>query len=256
MIVMDSGLGGLSVVRALRAARPGMALTYIADTGGFPYGKRSAESISARAEHILRRVASIESPSSVVLACNTLSTLCLASLRAAFSFPFVGTVPAIKTAARESKTRRFTLLATPNTADSDYSQALITEFADDCVVDCYGAPNLAAMAERMLLGERIDPAELAAELAPAFADDAHGKTDAIVLGCTHYPLILEALRDAAPWAVRWIDSSDAIARRALAQADVQPSFSTAYVTAAADVARYREVFRREGFDTVELLAVD
>jgi glutamate racemase len=253
MIVMDSGLGGISVVRALRAARPGLALTYIADTAGFPYGKRGAESITVRAGQIIRVATASAPPSCVVLACNTLSTLCLAQLRAAFPFPFVGTVPAIKVAARDSASRRFTLLATPNTAHSAYSHALIDQFAQGCVVDCYGAPNLAVYAERMLLGEAVDPALLTAELAPAFHDDARGRTDAVVLGCTHYPLILDALRGAAPWAVQWIDSGEAIARRALAVEDTPPERSVAYVTAAADVVRYHDVFRREGFDSVELL---
>lgn len=257
MIVIDSGLGGISVVRALRAARPGMALTYLADTAGFPYGKRSAADIGARAIALLRAATATEAPGAVVVACNTLSTLCLDALRAAFTFPFVGTVPAVKVAAQLSVTRRFTLLATPNTAQSTYSANLIAQFAQGCVVDCYGAPNLAAMAERMLLGERVDAAALAAELAPAFTDDARGKTDAVVLGCTHYPLIMDALTAAAPWPVRWVDSGEAIARRALAQADVPPARSVAYVTRAADVPRYRDLFTREGFEVVEvLLAVD
>lgn len=254
MIVMDSGLGGISVVRALRAARPGMALTYIADTAGFPYGKRSADSIAARARSIIQSAAAMHKPSGVVLACNTLSTLCLEYLRAEFPFPFVGTVPAVKVAARESLSKRFTLLATPNTAHSAYSLGLISQFAEGCVVACYGAPNLAVYAEQMLLGEQVDPALIVAELAPAFHDDARGKTDAVVLGCTHYPLIIDALRAAAPWTVQWIDSGEAIARRALAAADTAPAVSVAYVTNAADVARYRDVFVREGFDAVEVIA--
>ncbi len=259
MIVMDSGLGGISVVRALRAARPGMALSYIADTAGFPYGKRSAVSIGTRARQIIQQATMAEEPGCVVLACNTLSTLCLEQLRAAFPFPFVGTVPAIKVAAQASASKRFTLLATPNTAHSAYSTNLITQFAQGCVVDCYGAPNLAVYAERMLLGETIDVATLRAELAPAFHDDARGKTDAIVLGCTHYPLILDQLRAAAAWPVQWVDSGEAIARRALIQAEGATSLnpaSIAYVTAVADIARYRDAFRREGFDDVRALTAE
>jgi glutamate racemase len=253
MIVIDSGLGGLAVVRALRALAPDIALGYVADTGGFPYGKRSAENITARAIAIVAALEKQQVLSTIVLACNTLSTLSLANLRSAFpQYHFVGTVPAIKVAAAQSRTRRFTLLATPNTAGSEYSKKLIAEFAADCVVDSYGAPNLAAMAEQQLLGEAVDGWE--AEIVPAFHNDAQGKPEAVILGCTHYPLVLDALKKAAPWDVTWIDSSEAIARRALSQpgADTAP---VAYVTSAEALPHYTTIFTREGFTQGSLLAV-
>lgn len=247
MIVMDSGLGGISVVRALRALSP-QPLVYLADTAGFPYGKRSADDITTRARAIVATLIARHPGTSVVLACNTLSTLCLSALRHEFpNTAFVGTVPAIKTASALSKTRRFTLLATPNTADSSYSADLIAQFAADCVVDRYGAPNLAAMAESILLGEAITDDALRAELSPAFHDDAHGKTDCIVLGCTHYPLIEDRLKRVAPWPVTFIDSSEAIARRALSFASTPATTSIAYVTSKADIPRYESLFQREGF---------
>lgn len=257
MLVMDSGLGGISVVRALRAVQPDVVLHYLADTAGFPYGSRAPEELTTRAMELIRRAVERHATSAVVLACNTLSTLSLEQLRAGFPYPFVGTVPAVKVAAQHSASRRFTLLATPNTATGSYSEALIQEFAGDCLVDCYGAPNLAPYAEQMLLGGMIDMAALRAEIAPAFHDDARGKTDAIVLGCTHYPLILPQLKAVAPWDVRWIDSSDAIARRALTFIGDEETRgrNIAYVTAAADVARYETVFRREGFDEVRVITL-
>lgn len=255
MIVLDSGLGGLSVVRALRAADPARPLTYVADTAGFPYGSRSSADINARAHALVKALGTLPPAAPVVLACNTLSTLCLDPLRAAFALPFVGTVPAVKTAAQHSVSRRFTLLATPNTAGSDYSHALVAQFAADCVVDRYGAPNLAAMAEALLLGESVTDDALRAELTPAFHDDARGRTDHVVLGCTHYPLIAQALQRVAPWPVHWVDSGVAIARRALALADAMPPTSVAYVTAGADIARYRDLFQREGFEDVRALSL-
>ncbi len=252
---MDSGLGGISVVRALRALSPALPMIYVADTAGFPYGKRSASDMTTRAQMIIRAVVARHGASPIILACNTLSTLCLEGLRASFPYPFVGTVPAIKVAARLSQTRRFTLLATPNTADSLYSRSLIAQFAGDCQVDCYGAPNLAAYAERMVLGEMVDAQLLRAEIAPAFHDGPAGQTDAVVLGCTHFPLIGDMLRAAAPWDVTWVDSSDAIARHALTQTDRPPDAAIAYVTAETDVARYQPVFTAEGFQTTCALSL-
>lgn len=255
MIILDSGLGGISVVRALRRAAPELTLTYVADTAGFPYGSRDTADINARAERMVRALTAQMPNNPVVLACNTLSTLCLEPLRAAFPTHFVGTVPAIKTAAQQSITRRFTLLATPNTASSDYSNALIAQFAGDCVVDSYGAPNLAAMAEAIMLGETIDDETLCAEISPAFFNDARGKTDSIVLGCTHYPLISAVLARLAPWPVTWIDSSEAIARRALSLPHTSPVRSMAYVTGEKDAPRYRRFFMREGFANMAVLAL-
>jgi glutamate racemase len=256
VIVVDSGLGGFSVVRALRATQPDLALTYLADTGGFPYGKRTAEEIGARAKRFVGQLLALYPSTPIIIACNTLSTLCLSMLRESFPSPFVGTVPAIKTAAQLSQTRRFTLLATPNTAQSQYSQGLISEFASDCVVDVYGAPNLAMYAETMLLGQPIEEDVLRAELAPSFCDDAFGKTDCLVLGCTHYPLIREALARVAPWPVTFIDSSEAIARRAMSLPDTPPTESVAYVTSHSALDRYRDVFAREGFTRTEFMPVD
>ncbi|MFZ4541168.1 MAG: glutamate racemase [Rickettsiales bacterium] len=254
MIIVDSGLGGISVVRALKGTHASRPLTYIADTAGFPYGKRSPENITERAISLITKIKEHHDENPIVIACNTLSTLSLDQLRAHFpATPFVGTVPAIKPAAAATTTRRLTLLATPNTAASKYSSALVEQFAADCVVDSYGAPNLAAIVEAHLLGTTLDDDTLRNELEPAFHDDASGKTDCIVLGCTHYPLIVGALSRVAPWPVTFVDSSAAIARRALSLADTQPNRSTAYVTAKTDVTRYKEVFLREGFETVEAL---
>jgi glutamate racemase len=255
MAVIDSGLGGLSVVRALRERAPGLPLIYVADTAAFPYGNRSAADITARAIALAHALQSSYALSHIVLACNTLSTLSLAALRTAFpNLAFVGTVPAVKVAAEQSRTRRFTLLATPNTAHSAYSNELIARFAADCVVDCYGAPNLARLCEASLLGEPVSDAAWIEQIAPCFFDDALGRTDQIILGCTHYPLVVHHLRKHAMWEVNWVDSSDAIARHTLANYRLPgPSASLAYVTSPADLTHYTPVFMAEGFDHTDVL---
>ncbi len=252
---MDSGLGGISVLRATLAFAPKIPLTYLCDTAGFPYGNRSNDEITTRVIALLDAVRTATNFSTVVLACNTLSTASLAILRQRYATRFVGTVPAIKVAAAQSKTRRFTLLATPNTAHSRYSKNLIAEFASDCVVDCYGAPNLARIAEEWMLGGTLDETTLRAEIAPAFMDDARGKTDAVILGCTHYPLLLDVLQRLAPWPVQWIDTSQAIARQALKYgANNDLIASVAYVTAPEDIVRYAPLFTAEGFAETKALA--
>lgn len=105
-----------------------------------------------------------------------------------------------------------------------------------------------------MLGDVVSHETLTHEIAPCFHEDARGKTDAVILGCTHYPLLLNELRDAAPWDVAWIDASGAIARRALSQVNAKTGRGSAYVTGENDMARYRAVFAREGFEETRLLA--
>ncbi len=136
----------------------------------------------------------------------------LPALRARFSIPFVGTVPAIKPAAEQSRTRHVAVLATPGTVKRDYTQELIRSFAGDCRVTLVGSTRLAGLAESHLRGEAVDDAAIAAEIAPCFPPD-EARTDVVVLGCTHYPLLLDAFRRLAPWPVAWLDPAPAIARR-------------------------------------------
>lgn len=254
ILILDSGLGGLSVVAALRAALPGANLLYVADTGGFPYGQRSAEDVTARADAMLQHMCAHYPVGLAVIACNTLTTLSLAHLRAQHTVPFVGTVPAVKVAAEQSQSKRFTLLATPRTVASDYTARLIAEHAASCVVDRVGAPNLALIAEDLLLGGTPDEAAIAADIAPAFFDDARGKTDTLVLGCTHYPFLSDAILRLAPWKVSLIDPAPAIARQAARLfTGGGDGRSDAFVTSAAALAHYQPVFARFGFAGPSLL---
>ena len=127
--------------------------------------------------------------------------------------PFVGTVPAIKPACAQSKTKRVAVLGTQATVNREYTKALIREFAAGCDVVLDGSPRLAAYAEAELAGTPVGDKEIAAELAACFVDVDGKRTDTIVLACTHYPLLLERFKANAPWPVDWIDPAPAIARR-------------------------------------------
>ncbi|WP_246251871.1 glutamate racemase [Ancylobacter pratisalsi] len=213
ILVFDSGLGGLSVFRELARTRPDARFVYAADDAGFPYGGRDAADLVARVLAVMEALMARVAPDAVVIACNTASTLVLPALRARYSIPFVGTVPAIKPACEASLSRRVSVLATPGTVHRDYTQALIRDFAGGCSVNLVGAPRLAALAEAAMRGDAVADEEIAAEIAPAFLREGKARTDTIVLACTHYPLILSRLEKLAPWPVRWIDPAAAIARR-------------------------------------------
>ena len=213
ILIFDSGLGGLTVFREVIAARPDARFIYVADDAGFPYGERAEDALIARVRRVIGDAIAEYAPDLVVIACNTASTLALGDLRAHFSVPFVGTVPAIKPACAQSASKRIAVLGTLATVSREYTHALIREFAADCAVDLVGSPRLAPIAEAALAGEPVDDAEIAREIAPCFVDKEGQRTDTVVLACTHYPLLIESLREAAPWPVTWVDPAPAIARR-------------------------------------------
>ncbi|WP_316162263.1 MULTISPECIES: glutamate racemase [unclassified Bradyrhizobium] len=216
ILVFDSGLGGLSVLREVVRARPDAHYVYVADDAFFPYGHHSEQALIARVVPLMGELIAAHRPDLIVIACNTASVQTLAPLRAAYSTPFVGTVPAIKPACAQSKTRRVSVLGTKATVQREYTHALIRDFAQGCNVTLVGSPELASLAEAALGGTQVSDAAIAAEIAPCFVGDAAdpaGRTDTVVLACTHYPLLLDRLERLAPWPVAWIDPAPAIARR-------------------------------------------
>lgn len=212
VLVFDSGLGGLTVLREIAGLRRDVNLVFAADDAGFPYGPLGNQELIARVSSVMDELIARFRPHLVVIACNTASTLTLPVLRAKHAIPFVGTVPAIKPACAQSRTKRISVLATPGTVKRDYTRDLVREFASECKVELIGCPQLAAEAERKLRGLTYSPTQISREIAPAFIDDG-ARTDTVVLACTHFPLVLDEMEKVAPWPVTWIDPASAIARR-------------------------------------------
>ncbi len=216
ILVFDSGLGGLTVLREIVAARPDAHYVYVADDAFFPYGHHSEDQIIARVVPLIGELIAAHAPDLVVIACNTASTLVMSHLREQYEVPFVGTVPAIKPACASSKTKRVSVLGTRGTVKREYTRALIRDFAQGCEVTLVGSAELASLAEAALSGVEVGDPEISAELAPCFVGHSEAdpaRTDTIVLACTHYPLLMDRLVRLAPWPVDWIDPAPAIARR-------------------------------------------
>ncbi len=212
-LVFDSGLGGLSVLAEIRRLRPDVEIVYAADDAAFPYGRLGEAELVARVETVMAALIGETEPDIVVIACSTASTLALPPLRAAYPrLPFVGTVPAIKPAAA-SRSGLISVLATRGTVARDYTHALVRDHAGNCEVTLVGSSALAVIAERVMRGEAVDDAEIRREIAPCFVDRDGRRTDQIVLGCTHFPLILDRLERLSPWPVGFVDPAPAIARR-------------------------------------------
>jgi len=213
ILVFDSGLGGLTVHAEIMRRMPHAHCIYIADDAAFPYGALPSDQLIHRVHSVMQPAIETFTPDIVVIACNTASTICLPSLRGAFSSPFVGTVPAVKPAAAISRTRTISVLGTPGTVTREYTHDLIIAHAADCRVTLVGAPNLATLAEAYLRGESVSDKAVLAEILPCFKERDGMKTDAIALACTHYPLLMDVYRRVAPWEVAWIDPAPAIAKQ-------------------------------------------
>ncbi|MBE01637.1 glutamate racemase [Marinobacter lutaoensis] len=209
ILVFDSGIGGLSVTRCIRAVLPGVHFVYLADSAGFPYGDQSDGVVVERCVALVEQALVEFRCDLVVVACNTASTVVLPHLRARVSVPVVGVVPAIKPAAGLTRNGRLGVLATPATIRRPYLNRLIDEFANHCLVERVGHPALVAWAEGLVRGDPVPVSELAGVLRPL----REAGVDTVVLGCTHYPLLLASLRQALPEVVHWVDSGEAIARR-------------------------------------------
>jgi glutamate racemase len=213
ILFFDSGIGGLSVLAPTRTLLPQAPIVYVADDAGFPYGTRSEAEIAARVPALLGRLAERYRPRLIVIACNTASTIALAAVRSALDLPVVGTVPAIKPAAERSRSRVIGVLGTDATVRQPYVDRLSAEFAGDCTVLRHGSAQLVELAEAKLRGERIDGSDVAAAIAPLLHHPAAAAMDAVVLACTHFPLLADELQAAIPQPVMFTDGGPGIARR-------------------------------------------
>lgn len=160
ILMLDSGLGGLTVFREVQGARPQADYVYVADDAAFPYGGHDERALVIHVVDLMAELIGKHGPDLVVISCNTASTIVLPDLRSKFALPFVGTVPAIKPACAASITRRVSVLGTNGTVEREYTHALIRDYASDCQVTLVGSKRLAAYAEAELAGAPVSDAVL------------------------------------------------------------------------------------------------
>ena len=211
---LDSGTGGIPYMLSLKEKVPNATCVYLGDTAHFPYGQKTQKEVVAAASKAVELIQKKWSPKTLIVACNTISVTALDDLRARFpSLPIVGTVPAIKLAAKVTANKRVGLLATNATVRHPYSQKLIDDFASDCAVFKRGDPDLIDFIEKKLF--TASAAERLAAVRPAVDYFAANDCDTIILGCTHFTHIADDIQAAAGDKVRVIDSREGVANQAL-----------------------------------------
>lgn len=216
VLVFDSGIGGLTVLREARVLIPDRRFVYVADDAAFPYGAWDEPTLRSHILTLFGKLLDRFQPEISVIACNTASTLVIDALREAFpGHPFVGTVPAIKPAAERTRSGLVSVLATPGTVKRQYTRDLIRQWATKCHVRLIGSDRLAGLAEIYMRDGFVNEDAVRAEITPCFVEHEGRRTDIVVLACTHYPFLVNRMRKTAPWPVDWLDPAEAIARRAL-----------------------------------------
>jgi len=213
VLVFDSGVGGLSIIKEIRELLPNISITYASDNAYFPYGEKDEAELIERVDSVLHHLVEMFKPQVIVVACNTASTVALPRVRDRFEQDIIGVVPAIKPAAQLSKSKCIALLATPGTIQRPYTKQLITDFADDCEVLTLGSSDLVNIAEAKLRGEAIHKDEIEGALSPLLEHESFHLVDTIVLACTHFPLLKQELAAVVGKDLLWVDSGEAIARR-------------------------------------------
>ncbi|MEO0369504.1 MAG: glutamate racemase, partial [Pseudomonadota bacterium] len=178
ILIFDSGVGGLTVYQEVRHLLPSHNYVFASDNDAFPYGLKSDDFLTQRVVEVMGRLIDHYDPELVVIACNTASTIVLPLLRDRFDVDFVGVVPAIKPAAKHSKTKHLAVLATPATVARDYTQNLIDQYAEGCQVTLVASSRLVSIAEQKMMGESVSQAQIQAELTPLFELN---KLDTLVL---------------------------------------------------------------------------
>lgn len=237
--VFDAGVGGLSVLRDIRAVLPHEQLIYVADSGHVPYGSKTPDYIRDRSATLTSFLFELGTKA-IVIACNTATAAAAASLRATFAVPIVGMEPAVKPAAAATKNGVIGVLATVSTLRSARYAALLDRFGDGIEVVTQPCPGLVEQIEAGDLDGPTTRAMIERFTAPLVARRA----DAIVLGCTHYPFVRPLIADIVGPDVALIDTGAAVARRLgqvlaerdLLNGDTAPGSAAFWTSGDADVA--------------------
>lgn len=211
--VFDSGIGGLSVLQALRHELPHEHFVYLADSGNAPYGERGDAFVQARTHAIAQYLRERHGIKALVIACNTATAAAIHLLRQEHpTLPIIGVEPALKPAVAQSQTRCIGVMATRATLNSAKFHTLVDSLSSQAAVACQPCNGLADAIER---ADATKIRALCAQYTGAmgqFGTEA-GQIDTLVLGCTHYPFVRPVLRELLGPQVRLIDNGEPVARQ-------------------------------------------
>ena len=206
--IFDSGIGGTSIFKAIHHLLPNESITYLADSKNAPYGLRSKAEILEfsikNTELLLRKKCKI-----IVVACNTATTNAIAELRFKYDVPFIGIEPAIKPASLKTKTKSIGILATQGTLSSSLFHKTLNLYSENIKVVEQEGRGIVELIE----AGKLESEEMKLLLKMYLQPMIKANIDHLVLGCTHYPYLIPALKKIIPKNIKIIDSGAAVARQ-------------------------------------------
>ncbi len=208
--VFDSGVGGLSVLRELRRLLPHENFVFLADQLYVPYGEKSKKELIELGLRVTDYFVKNHDIKMMVVACNTSTCSSIGEIRAKYTFPIVGTVPAIRSAAEETKNKTIAVISTPSTSKSTALAKLIKDYCKDIKVLNVGCKNLEDAVEH---GD-LESEEVHKLLNKYLKEIRNSDADYLVLGCTHYPFLNKAIQNFVGPRIKLIDGNKAIAKQA------------------------------------------
>jgi glutamate racemase len=212
VLFLDSGIGGLPYCRHFHRLNPSEALIYTADRANFPYGPKDREELAAALVSLIATLIDTFHPKLAAVVCNTASVSALSVLRETFpALPFVGTVPAVKPAVTESRSRCIGVLGTERTTADPCIGEIAARYGPDCAVTVLAAPELVEWVEYRHAGASAEEKRRIVE--PYVAAFRKQGADALVLGCTHFLFLLDEFVLAAGPDIKVWDSMEGVSRR-------------------------------------------
>ena len=264
--VFDSGVGGLTVLRALRRALPNEDFLYLGDTARLPYGTKSGATVARYALQTTRVLVDI-GVKLLVVACNTASSVALPGLAEAYpGLPVIGVVePGARAACQNAPRSRIAVIATGGTVRGAAYQAAILRLMPQATIATRPAQLFVSLAEEGWTEGSVVEDIARRYLDPLMAEFPEGGPDCLVLGCTHFPLLAPAIRSVLPQGVRLIDSAETTAQcvadelcaRGLVKEGAGPGTARFFATDDPErFARVGEIFLGEGIATADVTLVD
>ncbi|MGN8344214.1 glutamate racemase [Pseudomonas sp. SMV71] len=252
IIIVDSGIGGLTVARQLEQLNPKTHILYVADNEWFPYGNKSRLVVAQRIQLLIDSLCTWVKPSAIVVACNTASVAIIENNLDKIWINFLLTTPPIVDAADISESKNIVLLATPGTVKSRYVIQKIAETNGRARIWSIATQSLVKLSEARLAGEDVSLASFAKLIANYLTEEQRLSVDTLILGCTHFPHLIDDLRNIFPNVHNWVDPAKKTAIQAASLIKISDSsyrtpLRMAIFTSKQNVTKYHQIFAKCGF---------
>lgn len=252
IVVFDSGVGGLTVARQLEKLLPNANILYVVDNDWFPYGNKLGSAVAQRVEQLLDELCTQLRPSAIVVACNTASIAIIENGLDQFRYNCFFVTPPIDEALEISENKNIVLLATPSTIESRHIIQKITKAKMHAKIWPIATQALVTLSETKLAGENPSFANFAELIDNHLTKEQRLSVDTVILGCTHFPHLIDDLRKIFPTAENWIDPANKLASQVASltkkkAASINPPFKITTFTSKHELTKYQKAFSNNGF---------